>query len=118
MKSKVKWYNKGNWEEDEIDIKTTPFIRIMKYKYSDSYSLNGYRFWAVRPERNLLLKNLELDEWDEMGDNYLLINDYEIRLVKDDTITLTNNYGEESNKFYHYKYSDLINKYGEEAIYF
>jgi len=119
MKHKVKWYNKGKWEEEEFETKQDPYIKIVKYLYSDSYSYNGYRFWAVDLER--ILKNLEKDEWSRYyshGVNDFSLNKEEIELVKTNIIDLTNNFQESTDEFNHFKYSDLSDKYGEDAIYF
>jgi hypothetical protein len=118
MKHKVKWYSKGKWEEDEFETKQDPYIRIVKYNYSDNYSYEGYRYWVVRDNRTLL-KNLEQDLWiTYQGMSDIRLNKREIELVKSDKIPLTNNVGEGITGFIHYKYSDLVDKYGEESIYF
>jgi hypothetical protein len=118
MKYKVKWYNKGKWEEEEFETKRDPYIKIVKYSHSDSYSYDGYRFWAIDLERKTILESLEKDKWVIHNGRDISLDKEEIESVKSDIITLTNNFREESSKFNHYKYSDLINKYGEDAIYF
>ncbi len=41
----VKWYKKGNFYKDEIEIEQEAMFHIVRYRYNDKLSTDGYRYW-------------------------------------------------------------------------
>ena len=112
--AKIKWYNKGKFEEEETT--TEPILEIRKYRYSDSASYQGYRFWVIRKDGKILndIKDQIFGYHSSNKDEHLNATDREAVLA--DKVWLANNKSDGTNGFRKWKYSELVEAFEEETI--
>jgi hypothetical protein len=115
---KVKWYSKGKFSEEDLEMKIDPYLKITKYHHDDKFSYKRYRYWVINVDDDTLLDvpdKLEFIHHKPKDD--IEISDEEFALIKNGTIKLTNNKGEGSNSIQVYTWNDLIKYFPEESIY-
>ncbi len=118
--TRVRWYSKGQFSDEEMKI--DPYLKIVKYAYKDEYSYKDHRYWIINEEDSTLLDDIFNGTFvshragKEGFVNDVNLTQEEFDLVKDGKITLTNNKGGSQCK--PYLYSTLIQYFPEEIIYF
>jgi len=113
--TRVRWYSKGQFTDEEMKI--DPYLKIVKYAYTDMYSYKGHRYWVINKDDSTLLDDPFKGTFvAHKSSNDIEFSQEEFDLVKNGTIYLTNNKGEGQCRAY--LYSTLIQYFPEEIIYF
>lgn len=118
--AKIKWYSKGKFEDvEEYDSSETPYLKIVKFNYKDNYSYNDYRYWVVNEKDRTILDNLSNEIFVESSNvkSYPSISEREFELVKNGTITITNNKSSSGLSFEYFKWEQLLEHFPAEAFY-
>lgn len=115
---KVKWYSKGKLSKPEElpGIINSYYLKIVKYKYDDSASYNGYRYWVVNEKEGTILDHLDPIKFVPTS-SYSSITEEEFMKVKNDKILISNCRGTSSDAFMMLVWSGLLDYFTEESFY-
>lgn len=116
---RIKWYSKGKLSDPvELPEIIVPYLKIVKYEYSDEASYNGYRYFILdNRKKNSILLDLNKEIFETFSGRLQSLTEDEFILFKKDEILISNAKTSIAPDLRTYKWTDLLGYYPKEAFY-
>lgn len=122
----IRWFKNGKLgpKEDFVfsNENSNDVYWIIKYKYDDKFSFDGYRFWIGKIDKNGLFSIIKKIEKAHLAiskmERMVKLTNKDIINIKSDNVFITNDHRAESNLLFFYRWSQICNMLGKENIMF